>query len=69
MCTHTAKENRSTQARFACVACGFEANAELVGAINVRERGQRLLACGEARASVKQEPTDVINHKPQTVHG
>ena len=39
------------------------------GAINVRERGQRLLACGEARASVKQEPTDVINHKPQTVHG
>ena len=34
-CGHVAKENRQTQARFACVECGFEENADLVGAINV----------------------------------
>ncbi|AQR65186.1 hypothetical protein BXU06_09025 [Aquaspirillum sp. LM1] len=27
--------NRQTQARFECVACGFEENADLVGAINI----------------------------------
>jgi putative transposase len=60
-CGHIAKENRLTQARFACVACGFEENADVVGAINILERGHRLLACGEMAQSghsVKQQPTD-----------
>ena len=46
-CGHIAKENRLTQAKFLCVDCGFEENADVVGAINVLERGYRLLACGE----------------------
>jgi putative transposase len=56
---------RQTQARFACVEyaeCGYENNADLDGAINVLERGHRLLACGElaqSGRSVKQEPADV----------
>ena len=69
-CGHVAKENRQTQAKFLCVDCGHAENADVVGAINVLERGQRLLACGEdvsharpARAkratSVKQEPAEV----------
>jgi putative transposase len=37
-CGHVAKENRTTQARFACVACGFEDNADLVGAITDMQR-------------------------------
>ncbi|MHB1943507.1 MAG: RNA-guided endonuclease InsQ/TnpB family protein, partial [Acidiferrobacteraceae bacterium] len=61
-CGHVSAENRQTQARFACVECGYENNADRVGAINVLERGHRLLACGEwvqSGRSVKQEPTEV----------
>ena len=61
-CGHVSAENRRTQARFACVECGYENNADVVGAINILERGHRLLACGEVaevRRSVKQEPTEV----------
>jgi len=57
-CGHISKENRLTQAKFECVECGFENNADLVGGINVLERGHRLLACGElaqSGRSAKQE--------------
>ncbi|MET9857880.1 transposase [Streptomyces smyrnaeus] len=37
-CGHVAKENRVTQARFQCTACGFAANADHVGATNVLNR-------------------------------
>lgn len=37
-CGHGAKENRVTQANFACVRCGFAANADHVGATNVLNR-------------------------------
>lgn len=40
-----AKENRKTQARFACVACVFEEHADLVGAINVLRAGHARIAC------------------------
>lgn len=60
-CHHTNKENRKTQAVFACVECGYTANADFVGSVNVLERGRRLLACGEMAhigRSVKQEPIE-----------
>jgi putative transposase len=60
-CGHVSKNNRPTQARFLCVDCGYENNADVVGAINVLERGYRLLACGESAQSdrsAKQEPTE-----------
>jgi len=68
-CAHESKDNRTTQAKFECVDCGYENNADVVGALNVLARGHRVLACGEdirrakvARprraASVKQEPTE-----------
>jgi len=68
-CGHVAVENRRTQQQFQCVACGHTAHADVVGAINVLERGHRLLACGEGGsgrgrktavqpASVKQEPAE-----------
>ncbi|MFE2930262.1 RNA-guided endonuclease InsQ/TnpB family protein [Streptomyces sp. NPDC059278] len=37
-CGHTAKENRTTQAKFQCTACGFAANSDHVGATNVLNR-------------------------------
>ena len=60
-CAHTSKDNRKTQAKFECVGCGFEEHADLVGAINILERGYRLLARAESvqsDRSVKQEPTE-----------
>ena len=57
-CRHVHSDNRKTQAEFECVSCGFEENADVVGAHNVLVRGQRMLACGEVGLpiSMKQEP-------------
>lgn len=44
-CGHVSVENRQRQARFECVACGFEENADVVGAINVLRVGHARLAC------------------------
>jgi putative transposase len=60
-CGHIAKENRLSQARFECVECGFEENADLVGAINVLRAGHARLACAETSPAVRasgQEPTE-----------
>ena len=60
-CDHVAKENRLTQARFECVECGFEENADLVSAINVLRAGHARLACADTSPAVRasgQEPTE-----------
>ena len=68
-CGHIHADNRKTQAKFACVQCGFEEHADVVGALNILARGHRVAACGEdvsharpARAkraaSAKQEPIE-----------
>ncbi len=44
-CDHVSANNRQKQAQFLCVACGFEENADLVGAINVLRAGHARLAC------------------------
>jgi putative transposase len=61
-CGHVVKDNRLSQARFECVECGFEENADLVGAINVLMAGHARLACADTSPVVGasgQEPTDV----------
>ncbi|OSP41677.1 transposase [Streptomyces sp. 13-12-16] len=45
-CGHVAKENRLTQADFKCTACGFTANADHVGALNVLSRAGLVLCDG-----------------------
>ena len=65
-CGHTEGANRHTQAQFRCVECGFSANADLVGAINVLARGHRVAACGDtspARGASAQEPTEANLHE------
>jgi putative transposase len=44
-CGHVSAQNRQTQARFSCVECGFEDNADVVGAINVLRAGHARFAC------------------------
>ncbi|WP_425283622.1 zinc ribbon domain-containing protein [Aeromonas fluvialis] len=44
-CGHISADNRQTQAKFQCVECGFEENADVVGAINVLRAGHARLAC------------------------
>ncbi len=44
-CGHVSAANRQTQARFECVECGFEENADVVGAINVLGAGHARFAC------------------------
>ena len=61
VCGHVSADNRQTQAKFACVDCGYENNADMVGAINVLAAGHAVLACGELAQSgrpVKQEPAE-----------
>ncbi|MGI5520248.1 RNA-guided endonuclease InsQ/TnpB family protein [Micromonospora sp. CA-259024] len=47
-CGHCARENRLTQAEFACVACGHTGHADVVGASNILRAG---LALQAARAA------------------
>ena len=71
-CGHISKDNRTTQAQFLCVDCGYENNADVVGAINVLERGYRLLACGEmaqSGRSMKQEPTEATRKSSRSAVG
>ncbi|MGO4308216.1 RNA-guided endonuclease InsQ/TnpB family protein [Cupriavidus sp. RAF12] len=44
-CGYVSAESRQTQAQFRCVECGFEENADVVGAINVLRAGHALFAC------------------------
>ncbi|MCQ9424214.1 transposase [Pseudomonas sp. LJDD11] len=44
-CGHVSAANRQTQALFRCLGCGFEGNADVVGAINVLRAGHARLAC------------------------
>jgi putative transposase len=62
VCSCISAENRKTQSKFECVNCGYHANADLVAAMNILERGHRLSACGDPMQqgrSVKQEPAEV----------
>lgn len=66
-CGYVDLNNRLTQHEFVCVSCEFTGHADHVGAINVLERGHRLLACGAEPlgAVLKQEPA--LTEKPVMV--
>jgi IS605 OrfB family transposase len=55
-CGHVSSENRKTQSRFECVACGFAENADLNAALNIEVAGQAISAFqvnGATRPSAK----------------
>lgn len=53
------KQNRQTQAKFKCIACGFEINADHNAALNILAAGLAVTACGAGKAqapALNQEP-------------
>ena len=52
VCGCVSKESRQTQAKFLCVECGFEGNADVVGAINVLRAGHARFACEVSGAAM-----------------
>ena len=60
-CPECGCRNRKTRARFCCVECGYEANADVVAAINVGRAGLARIACevNDAVSRQQQEPTSV----------
>ena len=63
-CDHVSGQNRRTQERFACIACGFEENADLVGAINILRAGHARCACEVSEADrQQQEPTEALQEQ------
>jgi putative transposase len=62
-CQHVSPDNRKTQSKFVCVSCGFAANADFVGALNILAAGHAVLACRDtspAIGALAQEPTEGI---------
>ena len=49
-CGHIDKENRPTQSKFECVECGHTENADVVGALNILERGRTLVQASSHQA-------------------
>jgi putative transposase len=68
-CGHVDKDNRPTQSRFECVACGHTAHADVNAACNILAAGHAVMACGGdvspymhlgagRAAPAKQEPAE-----------
>lgn len=62
-CGYIWAENRRTQSKFVCIQCGFSANADWIGATNIKEAGLASLACSSSSSELRascQEPTEGI---------
>jgi putative transposase len=62
-CGTVSKDNRQSQAKFTCVSCGYETNADLNAAKNILAAGHAVLACGvtvQQDRTVKHEPAEGI---------
>ncbi len=47
VCGYTDAKNRKTQAAFACVQCGFSADADWNASVNILAAGRAVVACGD----------------------
>ena len=64
LCDYVSAENRLTQERFHCMACGFEENADRVGAINTLRAGHARCACEVSDADrQQQEPAEALQEQ------
>ena len=64
ICGCVSKDNRKTQARFKCVSCGHQGNADVADAINIKERGRSSLACGESEKNAQAQVNSGRSKKP-----
>lgn len=62
-CGHVASENRESQAVFRCVACRYEANADVNAAINI----ERISAAGRA-VDARRETAVLVSEKREPQH-
>lgn len=53
-CGHVDADNRTSQAQFRCVACGFEENADLNAAQNILRAGHARFACSTPQGAESQ---------------
>lgn len=61
VCGHREADNRYTQARFRCLKCRFEINADVNGSLNIKRAGIAQIAREVNGASRQQrEPAEVI---------
>lgn len=68
-CGHVSADNRLSQATFACTACGYEINADVVGAINVLRRGEALLSSeGQDYARFACQVSDAVGSPATGTH-
>ena len=65
ICGYESKENRKSQASFKCVGGGYQDNADIVGARNIKVRGQRMSACGE----LDEKDRIRVNRRMERLHG
>lgn len=54
-CAHVSPENRESQAVFRCQMCGHQQHADVVGAINVHQRGIELVAAAGSVVDVRRD--------------
>lgn len=59
------KENRASQSEFKCVKCGYAGHADVVEAINIKVRRQRMSACGE----LDEKDRIRVNRRMERLHG
>ncbi|MDQ7058672.1 MAG: transposase [Ghiorsea sp.] len=61
-CQYTSKDNRASQSKFECQACGYQVNADFNASLNILAAGHAVLACGvdAIETTVKQEPVLAI---------
>lgn len=59
LCGHTERGNRKSQSIFLCKSCGYTANADHVGAGNIRLKGLVVLGSGASDARTRQTPASV----------
>ena len=52
-CDKVSELNRTTQARFCCIECGYQNHADIVGAINIRRAGLARIACEVSGAAMQ----------------
>jgi len=65
-CEHISAQNRQSQQCFQCIACGFQENADRVGAMNILRAGHARCACEVSDADrQQQEPTEAIQGRPR----
>lgn len=57
-CNHATRSNRPDQSHFRCVACGYQANADYVGAKNIAARGLYALVHGSSDMTRPQGQTE-----------